>query len=62
MSRYEIRRREKSLKMKGPPWRRQRADYARPWSLFCDGIPIGFYVTLEDAIAASPETPIEVQA
>lgn len=55
MSRYEIRRREMSLKVKGPPWRRRRADYARPWSLVRDGIPIGFYVTPQDAQAASPE-------
>ncbi len=61
--RYEICRREKSLKMKGPFWRRRRADYARPWALLESGNPIGFYLTEEDAKAAIPvEIPAEFQA
>lgn len=63
MSRYEIRRREKSIKVKGPPWRRRRVDYARPWALLESGIPIGFYLTEDDAKAAMPvEVPAEFQA
>ncbi len=57
--RYEIRRRAKSLKKKGVLFWRRRIDYGRPWELLESGIPIGFYLTPEDAAAACPE-PVEI--
>lgn len=47
-------------KKKGLPFFRRRVEYARPWALYHNGVPVGFYVALEDAQAASPE-PAEVR-
>ena len=35
--------------------------YERPWELLRDGLPVGFYVTSADAVAASPEEPHVIQ-
>jgi hypothetical protein len=43
-----------SLKKKGLPFLRRRVEYKRPWALYHDGVPVGFYVTADDARAACP--------